>query len=37
MFLPLHDTNPIKHIKFAYVNYSLIAITSLFFFIQYSL
>ncbi len=37
MFLPLHDTNPIKHIKFAYVNYSLIAITSVIFLIQYSL
>lgn len=37
MFLPLHDRNPIKHIKFAYVNYSLIAITSLIFIIQYFL
>jgi len=37
MFLPLHDTNLIKHIKFAYVNYSLIAITSAIFLIQFLL
>lgn len=37
MFLPLHDRNPKKHIRFAYVNYSLIAITSLIFLIQYLL
>lgn len=37
MFLPLHDKNPVKHIKFAYVNYSLIAVTCLIYLIQYSL
>ena len=34
MFLPLHDRNPIEHIRFAYVNYSLIALTCLIFLIQ---
>ena len=34
MFLPLHDRNPIKHIRFAYVNYGLIAITVLVFLFQ---
>ncbi len=37
MFFPLHDRNSIKHIKFAYVNYSLIAITILAFIVQSSL
>ncbi len=37
MFLPLHDRNPVEHIKFAYVNYSLIAFTCLIYLIQYSL
>lgn len=27
MFLPLHDRNPIRHIRFPYVNYSLMAVT----------
>lgn len=27
MFIPLRDHNPIKHIRFAYVNYSLLAVT----------
>lgn len=27
MFLPLHDKNPIKHIRFPYVNYTLIVLT----------
>ncbi len=34
MFFPLHDSNKIKHIKFAYVNYSLIAITTIVFIFQ---
>jgi membrane associated rhomboid family serine protease len=34
MFLPLHDRNPIRHIRFPYVNYGLIAVTSLVFLIQ---
>ncbi len=34
MFFPLHDKNPKRHIKFAYVNYSLIAITIIAFIIQ---
>ncbi len=37
MFLPLHDKNPVEHIRFAYVNYSLIAITSAIFLFQYLL
>ncbi len=37
MFLPLHDKNPKRHIKFAYVNYSLIAITIIAFIIQSTL
>lgn len=37
MFLPLHDRNPIKHIRFAYVNYTLIAVTILVFVVQWSL
>jgi membrane associated rhomboid family serine protease len=37
MFLPLHDRNPIEHIKFAYVNYSLIALTCLVYLFQFIL
>lgn len=29
MFLPLHDANPIRHIRFAYVTYGLIGLTIL--------
>jgi len=29
MFLPLHDRNPVKHIRLAYVNYALIGVTCL--------
>ena len=34
MFLPLHDRNPIEHIRFAYVNYTLIAVSCVAFLIQ---
>ncbi len=34
MFFPLHDKNKIKHIEFAYVNYSLIALTIIVFLLQ---
>lgn len=34
MFLPLHDRNPIGHIRFPYVNYTLIGITIVVFAIQ---
>lgn len=34
MFLPIHDHNPIKHIRFAYVNYSLIVLTCAIFVVQ---
>ena len=27
MFLPLHDTNPIRHVDFPYVTYGLIGLT----------
>ena len=37
MFLPLHDRNPVTHIRFAWVNYSLILITSAVFLVQYLL
>lgn len=37
MFFPLHDRNPIKHIRFPYVNYTLIAITCIVFVIQWAL
>lgn len=37
MFLPLHDRNPIEHIKLPFVNYSLIAVTALVFLVQWSL
>jgi membrane associated rhomboid family serine protease len=34
MFLPLHDANPIRHVSFPYVNYSLIGLTVVVFLIQ---
>ena len=34
MFLPLHDRNVIRHIRFPYVNYGLIAVTTLCFLLQ---
>jgi membrane associated rhomboid family serine protease len=34
MFLPLHDRNPIRHVRFPYVTYGLMAATTLVFFIQ---
>jgi membrane associated rhomboid family serine protease len=34
MFLPLHDTNPVRHIRFPYVTYGLIAINLLVFVVQ---
>jgi membrane associated rhomboid family serine protease len=34
MFLPLHDQNPIRHVKFPYVTYALIAINVVVFIIQ---
>src|SRR6218665_2526856 len=34
MFLPLHDANVIRHIRFPYVNYGLIALTTLCFLVQ---
>ncbi len=34
MFLPLHDRNRIRHIEFAYVNYSLIALSIVVFIFQ---
>ena len=34
MFLPLHDRNPIRHIKFPYVTYGLIALNVIVFLIQ---
>lgn len=34
MFLPLHDTNPIRHVKFPYVTYALMAVTTLVFLVQ---
>jgi membrane associated rhomboid family serine protease len=37
LFLPLHDRNPIVHIRFAAVNYGLIGITILIFLLQASL
>ena len=37
MFLPLHDTNPIRHVDFPFVNYGLIAITTVVFLIQFAL
>ena len=37
MFLPLHDRNPLRHIRAPYVNYGLIAVTVLVFLYQKSL
>src|SRR6201991_5191932 len=37
MFLPLHDQNPIRHVKFPYVMYGLIALNVLIFLIQLAL
>jgi membrane associated rhomboid family serine protease len=37
MFLPLHDTNPIRHVKFPYVTYGLMALTALVFLWQSTL
>ncbi len=37
MFLPLHDRNPITHIRFPYVNYALIALTTVIFLVQWLL
>jgi len=37
MFLPLHDKNPVTHIKLPYVNYALIVFTSLIFLVQWLL
>ena len=34
IFLPLHDSNPVRHIRFPYVNYGLIGLTSLVFIVQ---
>ncbi len=37
MFIPLHDQNPIRHVKFPFVTYGLIAVTILVFIYQVSL
>ena len=34
MFLPLHDANIIRHIRFPYVTYGLIGLTTLCFLLQ---
>lgn len=34
MFLPLHDSNPLRHIRFPYVNYAILAATCLVFLVQ---
>ena len=34
MFLPLHDLNPIRHVKFPYVTYGLLALNILVFLVQ---
>lgn len=34
MFLPLHDRNPIRHVRFAYVTYGLIALNTAIFAMQ---
>lgn len=34
MFLPLHDQNPIRHVKFPYVTYGLIGATTVVFLVQ---
>jgi membrane associated rhomboid family serine protease len=37
MFLPLHDQNPIRHVKFPYVTYGLLGLNGLVFLIQLAL
>jgi len=37
MFLPLHDANRVRHIRFPYVNYGLIGLTTLCFLLQSAL
>lgn len=37
MFLPLHDQNPIRHVRFPYVTYGLIGLNVLVFLIQLSM
>jgi membrane associated rhomboid family serine protease len=37
MFLPLHDQNPIRHVKFPYVTYGLIGLNVIVFLIQLSM
>ncbi len=37
MFLPLHDRNPIRHVKFPFVTYGLIALNVIVFLLQQSL
>ena len=37
MFLPLHDTNPIRHVKFPYVTYGLMGLTIVCFLFQVAL
>jgi membrane associated rhomboid family serine protease len=37
MFLPLHDRNPIRHVRFPYVTYALIALNLLVFLVQQSM
>ncbi len=37
MFLPLHDQNPIRHVKFPYVVYGLLAVNTLIFLYQATL
>src|SRR5690606_14747695 len=37
MFLPLHDQNPIRHVKFPYVTYGLLALNVAVFLIQLSM
>ena len=34
MFIPLYDDNPLKHLKVPYVNYALMAVTTLTFFLS---
>ncbi|HQZ12668.1 MAG TPA: rhomboid family intramembrane serine protease [Devosia sp.] len=34
VFLPLHDQNPLRHIKFPYVSYGLMAVTTVVFLVQ---
>lgn len=37
MFLPLHDRNPIRHVRFPYVTYGLMAVTIICFLLQATL